>query len=292
MHQNMATPPKKTVPRVVDLFVPTVQALQSLGGSASIEEIDDKVGDILGLSEEIRSLLHNDGPRTKLQYRCAWSRSWLKAAGLVTNSDRGVWALTPVGDKVTASDFDTLPQKVRHAVYEIRKSKEKAASSETEEELETESVSDWKERLLDTVTKVKADAFERLAQRILRESGFTRVQVTGRAGDGGIDGSGVLRVNLLSFHVLFQCKRWKGSVGPGVVRDFRGAMMGRADKGLIITTGTFSADARKEATRDGAPAIDLIDGENLCLLLKDLKLGVAVKQVEEVEVEPSFFKNI
>ena len=139
---------------------------------------------------------------------------------------------------------------------------------------------------------MKADGFERLAQRLLRESGFTRVEVTGRSGDGGIDGKGILRVNLVSFHVLFQCKRWKGSVGPAVVRDFRGAMVGRADKGLVITTGTFTAEARREATRDGAPAIDLVDGDLLCQLLKDLKLGIRIRLVEEVEVDPAFFSSI
>lgn len=129
---------------------------------------------------------------------------------------------------------------------------------------------------------------------MLRESGFVRVAVTGRSGDGGIDGTGVLRVNLISFHVLFQCKRYAGSVGAGMVRDFRGAMQGRADKGLVITTGTFTADARREATRDGAPAIDLIDGETLCLLLKDLRLGVAVTQrvMEDVAVDRAFFHAI
>ena len=129
----------------------------------------------------------------------------------------------------------------------------------------------------------------------MRESGFTRVEVTGKSGDGGIDGgAGVLRMNLISFQVLFQCKRWKGSVGSEVVRNFRGAMQGRADKGLIITTGTFTADARKEATRDGAPAIDLIDGEALCLLLKDLKLGVRVetRMVEDVTVDERFFAAV
>lgn len=139
---------------------------------------------------------------------------------------------------------------------------------------------------------MSAAAFERLCQRVLRESGFTRVEVTGRSGDGGIDGIGVLRVNLVSFHVLFQCKRWKSSVGPAVVRDFRGAMVGRADKGLILTPATFSPDARREATRDGAPAIDLVDGETLCALLKSLKLGIHVRLVEEVEVDSSFFSAI
>jgi len=131
-----------------------------------------------------------------------------------------------------------------------------------------------------------------LSQRLLRESGFIKVEITGRPSDGGIDGIGVLRMNLVSFQVLFQCKRWKGSVGAPVVRDFRGAMVGRADKGLIITTGSFTAEARKEATRDGAPAIDLLDGEALCNLLKERRLGLSVKQVEEVSVDANFFKGI
>ncbi len=134
-------------------------------------------------------------------------------------------------------------------------------------------------------------AFERLSQRLLREYGFIKVEVTGKSGDGGIDGTGVLRVNLLSFHVLFQCKRYSGSVGAGAVRDFRGAMVGRTDKGLIITTGTFTADARREATRDGAPAIDLVDGDALCDLLKDRGLGVTVRMVEEVTVNEAAFAD-
>lgn len=116
------------------------------------------------------------------------------------------------------------------------------------------------------------------------------MEVTGKTGDGGIDGIGILRVNLVSFHVVFQCKRWKGSVGAGVIRDFRGGMVGRADKGLVITTGTFTAEARKEATRDGAPAIDLVDGEALCTLLKDLKLGVT--PVIRFEVDDTFFRSL
>jgi restriction system protein len=120
---------------------------------------------------------------------------------------------------------------------------------------------DWKERLLRVLEEMPADAFERLSQRVLRESGFIRVEVTGRSGDGGIDGAGVLRMNIVSLHVLFQCKRWKDVVGASVIRDSRGAMIGRADKGVVITTGRFTADAQREAVRDGAPAIDLVDGE-------------------------------
>jgi restriction system protein len=147
----------------------------------------------------------------------------------------------------------------------------------------------WQEQLLDCVLRMKPAAFERLCQRVLEDSGFIKVEITGRSGDGGIDGIGVLNVSLLSFHVLFQCKRWKGSVGASAIRDFRGAMVGRTDKGLVMTTGTFTTDARKEATRDGAPAIDLVDGEKLCELLKKLKIGVSTRLVEHVVVEQDAF---
>ena len=135
--------------------------------------------------------------------------------------------------------------------------------------------------------------FERLCQRLLRESGFIEVEVTRRSGDGGIDGNGIIRIGgLISFNVLFQSKRYKGNIGPEVVRDFRGAMIGRADKGLIITTGGFTRDARKEATRDGAPPVDLIDGQLLVEKLKKLRLGVSTKQVEEVIVNNEWFDSI
>ena len=113
-----------------------------------------------------------------------------------------------------------------------------------------------------------------------------QLQVTGKSGDGGIDGVGIARINgFLSFHVLFQCKRYQGSVSASHIRDFRGAMQGRTDKGLFITTGTFTRDAIKEATRDGAPPIDLIDGEQLVQRLKELGLGVKIEMVESIEVD-------
>lgn len=132
--------------------------------------------------------------------------------------------------------------------------------------------------------------FEKLVQRVLRESGFTQVEVTGRTDDGGIDGRGIARIHgLMSFHVLFQCKRYKGSVSTGEIRDFRGAMVGRADKGLFISTGTFTPAAVKEATRDGAPPIDLIDGTELAEKLKELGLGVRKEIVEIPRVDERWF---
>jgi restriction system protein len=192
---------------------------------------------------------------------------------------------------MSLADVAQVKKRVRTENRVRRRSTDK--NNITAELLESDDVEpDWTTTLLDVLAEVPADAFERLCQRVLRESGFTRVEVTGRAGDGGIDGIGVLRINLVSFHVLFQCKRWKSSVGPAVVRDFRGAMVGRADKGLILTTASFTAEARREATRDGAPAIDLVDGEALCGLLRKLGLGVRVRVVEEVEVNPDFFNGL
>ena len=135
------------------------------------------------------------------------------------------------------------------------------------------------------------DAFERLAQRLLREAGFRNVEVLGRSGDGGLDGVGVYRPSLVSFPVYFQCKRYRGAVSAGAVRDFRGAMVGRSNRGLLITTGSFTRGARQEATRDGAPPIDLVDGEELCKLLKEYRLGVQVTErvIEDIEIDPGFF---
>lgn len=275
-----------------DLVWPTVLAIREKGGSASIEEIEDSVSRRMNLSDEALAAPHTKGSRTEFQYRLAWVRTYLKKIGALNNSARAVWSLTDYGDKITEVEARDVFRRVN---AEARANEEDHdASSEPEEAnvaVPAENAS-WVDRLLEIVGSISPDAFERLAQRLLRESGFTKVEVTGKSGDGGIDGVGILRMNLVSFQVSFQCKRWKGSVGASTVRDFRGAMVGRADKGLIITTGTFTADARREATRDGAPAIDLIDGETLCELLKERRLGVNVRMVEEIELAPGFFTSI
>jgi len=170
----------------------------------------------------------------------------------------------------------------------------KKETTETGELIEQlEFIDDWKQNLLNILFSISPSAFERLTQRMLRESGFTQVEVTGKAGDGGIDGKGIVRVSgLLSFHVIFQCKRYKGTIKPSQIRDFRGAMQGRADKGLFITTGSFTREAIRESTRDGAPPIDLIDGEIFCDKLKELNLGVTTKQIENIEIDSNWFTNL
>jgi restriction system protein len=279
------------VPSYNNLIIPVLDALIDLGGSGTIEEINEKVYQIKNLSEEILQVPHKeDSSRSEVDYRLAWARTYLKKFGLLENSFRGVWTLTK-------SDVDTKTLNAEEIVRHVRSLREKSEKDTeqkektSDEELEgIEENPEWTEKLLKTILQIPPNAFERLVQRLLRESGFVEVEVTGRSGDGGIDGKGIARMSgLLSFHVIFQCKRYKGSITPSQIRDFRGAMQGRADKGIFITTGNFTREARKEATRDGAPPLDLIDGELLCEKLKEFSLGVKTKIVEEIEIDEEFF---
>lgn len=273
-----------------DAFLnPLLQAMHKLGGSASISEQEDTVATLLKLTDKEIAEIHK-GNTTKLSYRLAWARTYLKIFGLLENSARGVWSLTPEGNARKSVDVQEVKRYVRTHARKSAGSNKRVKQREPE----LEQIS-WEEQLLETLKKIPPDAFERLCQRLLRESGFVLVEVTGRSGDGGIDGKGVIRVGgLLSFHVNFQCKRYRGSVSPSTIRDFRGALMGRADKGLIITTGSFTKDARREAQRDGASPIDLIDGNDLVEKLKQLEIGVEVRQrvVEEVIIRKDFFDNL
>jgi restriction system protein len=268
-----------SVPTFDALMNPLIQALKSLGGSGTIEEINNKTVDIASISDEQLEVLH--GPekssQTEVEYRLAWTRTYLKKYGVLENSSRGVWALTPKGVQIDKVNPTTVKRYVRDQDREARQ------ISVVQDDYEEPDEISWRDELLSVLLSMSPDAFERLAQRLLRESGFIQVEVLGRSGDGGIDGKGIMRLGgLLSFHVIFQCKRYQGSVSADKIRDFRGAMVGRADKGLLITTGNFTRNAVQEATRDGAPAIDLIDGDKLVDLLKDLQLGV---KSEKIEVE-------
>ena len=272
-----------------ELFTPVLQALHTLGGSGTNDEIIEKVIGILSLSDEEVEDIHRDNT-TKLVYRTAWAKTYLKNSNYIENSSRGVWALTAEGTKVEAVDKEEVKARVRKF---DKKRRDETTTSEIDnlsEELEELS---WEAEILDALRAIEPNAFERLSQRLLRELGFVNVEVTGKSGDGGIAGVGAIKVGtVLSFQVVFQSKRYIGSVGSPQIRDFRGAMMGRADKGLFITTGNFTRDAKVEAKRDGAPPIDLIDGNQLAEHLKELSLGVKVELVEKVTVDKSWFKNI
>ncbi len=284
----MSTRKYKNVPTVDELYVPVLKSLKELDGSANIEELNQKVYEVMMLPESVLVVPHGTDGRTKIEYRLAWARTRLKLAGYLENSSRAVWSL--VNPKL---DIESITNQ-----QILKELKEKTDSQNYNIEFKSnigslEDYFNWKERLLMALYDINPSAFERLTQRMLRESGFIQVEVLGKSGDGGIDGKGIVRLSgFLSFHVIFQCKRYKGVVSASQIRDFRGAMQGRADKGLFITTGTFSREALKEATRDGAPPIDLIDGELLCEKLKELKLGVKIEIIEDVKIDYEWYEKI
>lgn len=274
-----------------ELFKPTIDALKKLGGSGSINEIEEQVIELLSLTDEEINDIH-DGNRSKLSYRLAWARTYLKKYDLIENSTRGIWALTEKGLKIETINDSEIKNFVINENKNIVDDEEMSAEEENINISSEIRDLSWKEELLEIIKRIHPEAFERLCQRLLRELGFINVEVTQYSNDGGIDGKGVIRLGgVMSFHVVFQAKRYKDSVSAPVVRDFRGAMIGRADKGLIITTGTFTREAKKEAQRDGAPPIDLIDGNDFAEKLKDLKLGIDIELVEKVNIKKEWFEN-
>ena len=282
---------KKNVPTFDELMLPTLQALKRLGGSASIDELVPEIVRLLELPQEVADVPHGSTGRTELEYRSAWARTYLRKAGLIENSERGIWALTPAGSKSESVDGRKIARDVAKQFQAERPGADPKGEPTAPDEAEAAIA--WQDKLLAVLQAMDPIAFERLCQRVLRESGFIEVEVTKRSGDGGIDGYGTIRLGgLISFNVLFQSKRFKGNIGPDTVRDFRGAMVGRADKGLIISTGGFTLEARREATRDGAPPIDLIDGRLLAEKLKELKLGVRTTVIEQVEIVEEWFRTI
>ncbi|MBU1412550.1 restriction endonuclease [Myxococcota bacterium] len=284
------------MPTFDKLMNPMLDALFSMGGSASVDEIYEKVLELEKIPESVSSVPHDPekSNQTEVGYRLAWARSYLKKYGVLENSTRGVWTVTPKGKRMHHVDTKEVLREIRGGFVPGPKSLESEVPQTIETECESPIIPSWQQELHQLLIKeLSPDAFERLAQRLLRESGFIQVEVTGRTGDGGIDGKGIARIHgFMSFHVFFQCKRYKGSVSASEMRDFRGAMVGRADKGLFITTGTFSPAATREATRDGAPPIDMVDGEELARKLKELGLGVKTEMIEQVSVDPAWFQGL
>jgi restriction system protein len=277
----------------VKFFGPLLDALRKLGGSGSPEEVVERIATDLALSDEVQNdLLPSGEPRFRNQVH--WARFYLVRDGLLDSSKRGVWSLTERGRQTS------LTYQQAHQIFlrwvkifqDQRRAKAQAAEPIAEQVAEATGApsKDYRGETINLLLTLPPSGFERLSQRVLREAGFTQVVVTGTSGDGGIDGHGTLQINpLVSFKVLFQCKRYTKSVSPSHVRDFRGAMAGRADKGIIITTGSFTAEARREASRDGVPPIELIDGERLIDMLETLELGL--RPITTFEVDQSFFSE-
>jgi restriction system protein len=287
----MARKAKEEGSQFVRYFGPLLDALRGLGGSGTPDEVVERIAHDLNLSDELQNELLPSG-QARFRNQVAWARFYLVREGLLDSSKRGVWSLTERGRSTTLSldQAREISSKWVRIFQEERRAKTQVPDPVAEQVAESTGVTpgDYRNEVIDLLLKLPPSGFERLSQRLLREAGFIQVIVTGSTGDGGIDGYGTLQINpLVSFKVLFQCKRYTKSVSPSHVRDFRGAMAGRADKGIIITTGTFTAEARREASRDGVAPIELIDGEKLVDMLQNLELGL--RPVTTYEIDEAFF---
>ena len=278
-------------PQFIRFFKPVIEVLKETGGSGTAAEVIDRAIEKMKISEKEQEATNKDG-QSRVRNQVNWARLFLVRAGYLDSSKRGIWSLTEKGMSFDPRIFDVLGtfKQVQRVFKDEKKSKSQREPFEDETDDQEAEPQDHREKLLNLIKLLPPGGFERLSQRLLRESGFQQVVVTGRSGDGGIDGMGILQVNpFVSFNVLFQCKRYQGAVTPSHVRDFRGAMMGRADKGIILTTGTFTLDAKKEARRDGVPPIELVDGELLVQMFERLELGLVPRTT--YDIDEKFFED-
>ena len=275
------------IPTYAPLIEATFLALKELGGSGKNNEINDKVAEIMQLDDDILLVPHlNSSSLSEVNYRLAWARTLLKNYGAIENSARSVWSIKPDFSKVEKVDGEYIEKHCKKpSKAPIEKQMEDAGVDIPDE------VKPWRRKLYDILTNMDPYAFERLTQRLLRECGFEDVHVTKKSGDGGIDGVGKLKINgIFSFNIAFQCKRYKGSVGSPEIRDFRGSLTTDIEKGVFITTGSFSKQAIEEASNPGKQQIDLIDGEDFITKLAEFSIGV--KEIKDYEIDETYFSNI
>ena len=284
---------KIIIPNYAQLIEYTFIALKELGGSGKNTEINDKVAEIMQLSDDVLSVPHlNSSSLSEVNYRLAWARTLLKNHGALENSARSVWAITKAFASIENVDGEYIDKNCRNKSTILSDKPDGQSESNTEPEGDVpEEVRSWRKKLHDVISNMDPYGFERLSQRLLRECGFTQVEVTKKSGDGGIDGTGKLRINgIFSFNIAFQCKRYHGVVGAGEIRDFRGSLTTNIEKGVFITTGSFSKAAVEEASSPGKQQIDLIDGEEF--INKLAEFGIGVHEVKDYDIDEEFFANI
>ncbi len=283
---------KKRQAQFLKWFGPLLDALRDLGDSGKPREVSSKIAENLNLSDDILDETIKSGIN-KFHNQVAWARQYLVWEGLLDSSKRGTWKLTEKGKSTHLNERESREIFLKWVEIHQKARKEKNLEQVVEEQEENspnEFNKDNKLSLLEVLQSLTPSGFERICKELLREHGFDNVVVTGSSHDGGIDGYGTLEINpFVSFKVLFQCKRYKNSVSRAQVGDFRNAMIGRAEKGIILTTGTFTNEAVKEANREGAPQIELVDGEKLIEMFEKVELGLSPKTIYEVDLE--YFKK-
>jgi restriction system protein len=277
-------------PGFIKLFGPLLDTLRELGDSGRPKEITERMASRLRLSADELNRTNKNG-QSHFANAVAWSRFYLAKDGLIDTSRRGVWALTERGRLAKPDHAEAL--RIFQRIARIFQRRPTGGDNEEEHTPPDESQdSGFHREMAKVLQSLSANGFERLCQRILRELGFEEVVVSGRSGDGGIDGHGTLRVNrLISDRVLFQCKKHAEQISPNYIREFRGSMNGRAERGIFLATSRFSAEAKREANRDGAVPIEMVDLDGLISLLIELRLGVRTAYAVDDEFFSEFMTS-
>ena len=282
----------------VKWFGPLLDALRDLGESGKPKEVSDRIAKNLNIpNKKLDETLKSGG--SKFHNQVAWARQYLVWEGLLDSSKYGTWRLTEKGRDTHLTEEKSHKIFLKWVAINLanRKKKEELNEKNDATPLEEEHSPDElpegnRLNLIDVLRGLSPEGFEKITRELLRESGFENVEVTGGSADGGIDGYGILEINpFVSFKVLFQCKRYKdgNTVSRAQVGDFRNAMIGRAEKGIIITTSTFSNSAIKEANREGAPQVELVDGMKLVEMFERVELGLKKRTVYDVDL--SYFSK-
>ncbi|MCQ8185206.1 winged helix-turn-helix domain-containing protein [Parvularcula maris] len=178
---------REGLPSLPGMMLATLNALRAIGGSGSIQEIADEVVELESISEEEQAFPHKDGRSTRLDYYLAWARTYLKRGGAVDNSARGVWTLTDKGEKITGLDetkaiYEQVQSEERERARRKRQARKDAGAPEPKGNEafafddddpvpDVELSDDWRSELLTALRSMDPSAFERLAQRLLREAG-------------------------------------------------------------------------------------------------------------------------
>ena len=293
VNQRMSLATRKKGPEFVRFFAPMIDVLRELGESGRPKEVSNRIALKLKIPEKELNKTNKNG-QSRLENQVAWARFYLAKAGYIDTSQRGVWNLTDKGRSCKLDHEDAL--RIFQDIHvNMRGTKREAGIPDTIDEMlppdkQNEGDDVFRRKMTDILSSLSSGGFERLCQNLLREVGFEEVIVVGRSGDGGIDGYGTLRINkLVSDRVIFQCKRHTKTISPAYIREFRGSMAARADGGIFLATSAFSAEAKREAAREGAAPIEMVDLQGLISLLIDLGLGVNERIIYEVDED--FFRQ-
>jgi restriction system protein len=276
---------------------PLLDALRLLGGSGSPSDVSNQIAETLKLPESKLSETIKSGT-SKFHNQVCWARQYLVWEGYLDASIRGIWKLTKLGEHRHISNDEARTIFLKWVEINALKRKKKA-EAEAEEEIENEEIDDnssitvdYKQQVIEYLRTMSPKNFERFCLLMLRINNFENLKLTGGSHDDGIDGMAILRVNpFVSFRVIFQAKRYKAgnNISRAQIGDFRNAMIGRADKGIFITTSKFTQEAEKEANREGAPPIELVDSDQLIKMIELSSLGL--KPISTFEIDHEFFKQ-